>query len=120
MKKVLHFLIYKEDDKGTELIGVCLDLNIVLVNSDPEKLEIELVETAIGYIDAVKKEKLNIELLSQNTPKEYWDKFKGMPFVVQKEFSGVHYKLARDRGTQYLPFVFSIVVDINKVGKVSA
>ncbi len=118
MKKVLHFLIYKED-KETELIGVCLDLNIVLVNSDPEKLEIELVETAIGYIDVVRKEKLNIELLSQNTPQEYWDKFEGMPYVVQKEFSGVHYKLARDRKTQYLPFVFSVVVDINKAGKVS-
>lgn len=117
MKKILHFLIYKED-KETELIGVCLDLNIVLADSDPEKLEIELVETAIGYIDAVRKEKLNIELLSQNTPKEYWDKFKEMPFVVQKEFSGVRYKLARDSKTQYLPFVFSIVVDISKSGKV--
>lgn len=118
MKKILHFLIYKEN-KETELIGVCLDLNIVLVDSDPEKLEVELVEAAIGYIDAVRKEKLNIELLSQNTPKEYWDKFEEMPSVVQKEFSGVRYKLARDTKKQYLPFVFFVVIDISKSGKVS-
>jgi len=66
----LRFIIYrKKQDK--HFTGVCLDLDIVEQNKDPEILRKNLEEAAKGYIEAVSKCNLSDELLNKKVPKKY-------------------------------------------------
>ena len=54
-------------------VGVCFELGIVKEEKDAESLRKELLEAAIGYVEAVGKNKLSDGLLNQRVPQEYSD-----------------------------------------------
>lgn len=56
-------------------VGACLDFNIIEEGENPQLLQASLLESALGYIETVRKEGLEDELLNQAAPKEYWSKY---------------------------------------------
>lgn len=71
---VLRFFTYY-DEKGKEFVGVCLDLGIVKSGENPYFVEKDVVDAAMGYVEAVCKEHLPDTLLQQKPPQEYIDRF---------------------------------------------
>lgn len=74
----LRFLIFREDPKG-EYTGICYDLAIVKTDTDPERLQRDLNEAAMGYVTTVKQDNLPDTLLNQSDklPREYQQRFTG-------------------------------------------
>lgn len=71
---ILRFFTYF-DEKAKEFVGVCLDLSIVKCGENPYYVEKDLVEAAMGYVEAVCKNRLPDALLNQKPPKEYLNLF---------------------------------------------
>ena len=68
---LLRFIIYKRP-KDKLFTGVCLDLDIVEEDKDPEKLRKSLEEAVRGYVEAVDKNDLPKKLINRPAPKKYW------------------------------------------------
>jgi len=68
------FIYYDKNDK--EFVGVCIELGIIKVGKDPEEVQEDLNNAALGYIKAVVKDNLPDKLLNQEPPKKYLDIYK--------------------------------------------
>lgn len=68
----LHFFTYFDVAQDTN-VGVCFEVGIVKENRDAQALRQELLEAAVGYIEAAGKNNLPDDLLNQRVPKEYED-----------------------------------------------
>jgi hypothetical protein len=66
----LHFFTYFDVAQDT-YVGVCFEVGIVKEDSDPKALRQELLEAAVGYIEAVGKNDLSDNLLNRRVPQEY-------------------------------------------------
>ncbi|HLC49402.1 MAG TPA: hypothetical protein VJI96_03395 [Candidatus Andersenbacteria bacterium] len=72
----LRFFTYFDVAQDT-YVGVCFELGIVKEDSDPKALRQELLESAVGYVEAVGKNALPEDLLNQNVPQEYENIYRG-------------------------------------------
>jgi len=71
-KGTFEFFIYP--DKG-RFVGVCLTLNIIEEDDNPQRLLKSLVEAAKGHLEVVRKDNLGDKLLNRYAPKKYWNKY---------------------------------------------
>ena len=81
---LLRFFIYF-DKQEQEFVGVCVDLGIIKAGTDPDQVEKDLDEAALGYIQNIVKDKdFNEDLLNQEPPKEYMDIYNEIIDVSQR------------------------------------
>lgn len=73
---VLHFMIYRSAKRSGWYKVVCLELALVREDKDPFKLINQINKLALHYVDSVKKNNLDDDLLNQELPKKYIDKYK--------------------------------------------
>lgn len=97
----LHFFTYFDVAQDT-YIGVCFELGIVKEDSDPKALRQELLEAAVGYVEAVDKNALPDELLNQRVPQEYENNYKAFLLSLMAK----QHKQAIPSGIQH-PNVFA-------------
>lgn len=71
----LRFFTYFDVAQDT-YVGVCFEAGIVKESSDPQALRQELLEAAVGYVEATIKANLPDELLNQRVPREYEEIYK--------------------------------------------
>lgn len=68
-------MIYK-DLQEKMYVGVCMQMNVVKVASDPARVEKELQEAVDAILTMVKKGKLSEKVLNNKAPEEYWQLFR--------------------------------------------
>lgn len=71
----LRFFTYLDVSQDT-YVGVCFEAGIVKESKNAEELRQELLEAAVGYVEAVIKGDLSDKLLNQRVPEEYEEIFK--------------------------------------------
>ena len=72
-KGTLRYLFVAKDK---QIIGVCLDLDIIVEGNSFEKVKEELSEVSREHVEFVIKNKLPEKLLNRPAPKEYWNLYK--------------------------------------------
>lgn len=97
----LRFFTYFDVAQDT-YIGVCFEAGIVKESKDPEALRKELLEGAVGYVEAVMKADLPDHLLNQRVPQEYEEIYE----AFLKSLDSSQHKRALPSGIQH-PSVFS-------------
>lgn len=68
----ITFLVFKEE-KAQLYTGVCLDFGIVYQNKNKKTVECELKKASLGYLETVKKEKMDDDFLNNQAEKKYFD-----------------------------------------------
>lgn len=67
-KGSVRFLIFRD---GESYFGVVLEFNVVVEAASPQEAFIFLNEAAFGYLESVRKSKLNPNVLNQKPDAEY-------------------------------------------------
>lgn len=80
-----RFFIFMEPDTD-EYTGICIELALVKVHKDPDRLKEDLINAAKGYVEVVVEDELPDKLLNQkqNLPKKYLRLFEEYADLVQK------------------------------------
>jgi hypothetical protein len=68
----LRFVVYKEKN---QFVGVCLELDEIVIENSIEKAANRIFEASKGYVETVIKENLSDELLNQRAPIKYYIKY---------------------------------------------
>ncbi len=97
----LRFFTYLDVAQDT-YVGICVEAGIVKESKNAEELRQELLEAAVGYVEAVIKGDLSDELLNQRVPEEYENIYKAF---LESLIMGQH-KRAMPSGIQH-PSVFA-------------
>lgn len=68
----MHFLYIKE---GKNILGVCLDFNIVEEGKNLSEVKKHLETAAALHLQTVREKKLSDDLLNRRAPEKYWRLF---------------------------------------------
>ena len=79
-KGFFTYIMYKEDE---DYVAVCLNLNLVEYDSDPEKLKQSIEEASLSYLKTVKTKKLPDDYLNQIPEKRFLDKLKEIEYTSE-------------------------------------
>jgi hypothetical protein len=102
----LRFFIYP-DMAEKAFVGVCIDLGIVKVDKNLDRLKKDLEEAAQGYVEGIIKYNLNEALLNQKPPKKYLDLYERYLSELKKSIRSNHHPWYKTTVRSRLPFVFS-------------
>lgn len=72
-KGALRYLFIQENK---QIIGVCLDLDILIEGNNFEKVKKELLKVSKEHVEFVITNRLTEKLLNRHAPKKYWNLYK--------------------------------------------
>ncbi len=75
-KGTLRYLFIQEDKQ--QVVGVCLDLDILVEGNNFEKVKEELLKVSKEHVGFVIKNKLSEKLLNRHSPKKYWNLYENV------------------------------------------
>ena len=68
----LRFVVYKSK---SQYVGVCLELDEIIVEDSIDKAANRLIEASKGYVETVIKENLSDDFLNQRAPLQYYIRY---------------------------------------------